>query len=149
MKIDSASPKQTEKIAAQIGRNLHGGEIIELISDLGGGKTTFVRGLARGASSSSQVSSPTFKIRNDYQAPKFTIYHFDFFRLSEPGLITGELDEIIGDKKSVIIIEWAEIVQAVLPKERLTIKFSSTGEQTRNLEFACPKALNYLLDGLK
>lgn len=143
--IGSASAGQTEKIAEKIGRKLKGGEVIELASDLGGGKTTFARGLARGLGSTAQVSSPTFKISNEYRCPKFMIYHFDFYRLAEPGLISNELAEVIGDPEAIIIVEWGEIVQNVLPSERLRIDFKTTGANNRQLELNCPTKLNYLL----
>ncbi|MGH7237433.1 MAG: tRNA (adenosine(37)-N6)-threonylcarbamoyltransferase complex ATPase subunit type 1 TsaE [Candidatus Saccharimonadales bacterium] len=143
--IDSASAGQTEKIAEQIGRKLKGGEVMELVSDLGGGKTTFVRGLAHGLGSTAQVSSPTFKISNEYRCPNFRLYHFDFYRLVEPGLISNELAEIIGDPEAIIIIEWGEIMQNVLQRERLTINFKTTGKSSRQLELSCPSELDYLL----
>ncbi len=127
---------------------MRGGEVIELVSDLGGGKTTFVRGLARGAGSPDKVSSPSFTINKIYQAPKFTIEHFDFYRLAEAGVVGSELAELIGDPKSVIVVEWANVVQQVLPKEHLQINIKTTGEQSRELQFKCPDSLKYLLEGV-
>ena len=66
LKLSSNNAEQTELIAVAIGKRLRGGEMIELVSDLGGGKTTFTRGLARGAGSSDVVSSPTFTISKVY-----------------------------------------------------------------------------------
>jgi tRNA threonylcarbamoyladenosine biosynthesis protein TsaE len=141
----SNSPEATETIGQKLGARLRGGEVIELVSDLGGGKTTFVRGVARGLGSQDTVASPTFTISRQYQAGELTLYHFDFYRLSEPGIVASELLEVIDDPKAIVIIEWGEIVENVLPVDRLTIMFQSTGETIRRLIFNYPGKLNYLV----
>jgi tRNA threonylcarbamoyladenosine biosynthesis protein TsaE len=138
----------TEKIAEQVGAALKGGEVIELMSDLGGGKTTFVRGLARGAGSKDTVGSPTFTISRVYKAGQKTIRHYDFYRLSEPGLMAQELSESVGSAEDVVVIEWGAIVQDVLPKERLQIEFEQAREG-RILRFRAPKPLAYLVEAAK
>jgi tRNA threonylcarbamoyladenosine biosynthesis protein TsaE len=145
---DSTSPKNTERLAEKLGQNLRGGEVIELVSDLGGGKTTFVRGLARGIGSTDHVSSPTFKISNEYGNGNLNLIHFDFYRLGEAGLMNNELVETIGDPHTVVVVEWADVVRGVLPKERLTIVFAHSDEETRHLHFAYPDPLAYLMQGL-
>jgi tRNA threonylcarbamoyladenosine biosynthesis protein TsaE len=128
---------------------LRGGEVIELVSDLGGGKTTFVRGLARGAQSQDKVASPTFTISKLYQTDKFQIHHFDFYRLHEPGVVADELSELVGDPKVVVVIEWADVVQHVLPQKRLTVKFALTPEGSRQLTFTSRRGLHYLLEAVQ
>ena len=91
--------------ASKMGSLLRGGEVVELVSDVGGGKTTFVKGLAKGAGSKDHVSSPTYKISNVYKAPDFDIYHFDFYRLPEAGLIEHELADIKDQDDAVIVVE--------------------------------------------
>ena len=148
LQINSTNSDNTEAVAEKIGRQLKGGEVIELMSDLGGGKTTFTRGLVRGAGSSSHVSSPTFTVSNVYDAKKFQLHHFDFYRLPEAGLIEHELEDIIGDPQAVTIVEWSDIVAHVLPKDRLTIHLKSTGDESRLLDITCPESLNYLVENL-
>ena len=145
---DTTSSKSTEQLAEQIARNLKGGEIIELVSDLGGGKTTFVRGLARGIESADHVSSPTFKLSNEYNGKAMRLLHFDFYRLDEPGIMSDELAESLGQSDTVVVIEWADIVRGVLPDERLTIIFGHVGEDARHLHFSYPESLSYLLKGI-
>ena len=142
--IISHSPDETEAIGAAIGSSLRGGETLELISDLGGGKTTFVRGLARGLGSKDIVASPTFTISRQYKAGDVTLYHFDFYRLNEAGIIAAELTEVVNDPRAVIVVEWGDIVKNVLPKQRLTITFENTDENIRKITFASPAKLNYL-----
>lgn len=148
MQIESTSSVQTEQLAERLGRKLRGGEVIELVSDLGGGKTTFVRGLARGAGSSDKVSSPTFTLSNEYKAAELAIHHFDFYRLGEAGIMQEEVAEILGDPQAVTVIEWAGIVLDSLPAERLTIQIRATGEDSRELTITCPQQLIYLLEDI-
>jgi len=142
----STSSDDTEQLGARLGKRLKGGEVIELVSDLGGGKTTFVRGLARGANSKDHVASPSFTISKVYKAPNFTIHHFDFHRLQAAGILEHELSQLLKDRSLVIVIEWADAIRHVLPQTRLTIKINSTGLQTRQFNFICAPELSYLLD---
>jgi tRNA threonylcarbamoyladenosine biosynthesis protein TsaE len=143
--IPVISLEDTLALAASIGMKLRGGETIELVSDLGGGKTAFVRGLAAGMGSVDMVHSPSFTLRNEYRAADLTLYHFDFYRLNEPGIMTEELEEVVNDPLSVVAVEWADIVENVLPLERLVIVITATGETERRLVFTYPSSLAYLL----
>lgn len=146
---NSSSSDQTEQLAAKLGANLRGGEVIELVSDLGGGKTTFTRGLVRGAGSNDKVGSPTFTLSREYATPNFTVAHFDFYRLSEAGIVADELAEVVSDPAYVVVVEWGEIVHDVLPENRLTLRLTQTGEDTRKLAFEYPLELAYVLEGLR
>lgn len=141
----TTSPEATETLGEHVGRALCGGEVIELVSDLGGGKTVFVRGLARGMGSHDKVSSPTFTISQEYKIGERTLYHFDFYRLGEAGIVADELGEVAGEPSAVVVVEWGEIVQGVLPAERLTITIKATGETGRELVFTYPEKLSYLV----
>lgn len=147
--LNSSSPEETMTIGTQIGKNLRGGEVIELISDLGGGKTTFTKGLTNGAGSEDKVHSPSFTIENEYSAKSLTIHHLDFYRLNDPGIMKDELLERLEDPRSVVVIEWAGIVEDLLPEERLVIRVKSTGENSRLFNFSCPENLSHLVNGLK
>ena len=149
LQIPSTSSEETEHLGSKLGRQLKGGEVIELASDLGGGKTAFVRGMVRGMGSSDKVASPTFTLSREYNARNLTLYHFDFYRLQEAGIMQHELEEAIHDPLGVVAIEWANVVSGVLPPERLSITFKTTGENTRELLISCPEALNYLIKGLE
>ena len=143
------SSAQTEQLAEGLGRQLRGGETIELVSDLGGGKTTFTRGLVRGTRSTDRVGSPTFTLSREYQAPNFTIAHFDFYRLGVAGIMGDELHELIGDSAYVTVVEWGEIVHDVLPEKRVTVRIEQTGNETRRIAIVYPPELSYLLEGLR
>lgn len=131
--------EETEAIGAAIAARLRGGEVIELSSDLGGGKTTLVRGLVAATGSTDRVASPTFTISKVYEAPQFTIHHFDFYRLPEAGLIRHELEDVLGDKHIVTIIEWSDVVAEVLPKDTIRIHIKTISETEREITITEPR----------
>lgn len=141
----------TEAIGEAVGRKLRGGEVIELASDLGGGKTTLTRGMAHGAGSDDHVASPTFTVSKVYQTDRherMELHHFDFYRLDEAGVMRDELAELIGDPGYVVIVEWSDIVKDVLPEDRLTISMQAISEDERTVTFEYPEALSYLIESL-
>jgi tRNA threonylcarbamoyladenosine biosynthesis protein TsaE len=141
----STSSDATLQLAEKVGHELRGGEVIELVSDLGGGKTTFVHGLARGMGSHDPVRSPSFTLSNQYRAKDLTLHHFDFYRLDEPGIMRNELAEVLADPEAAVVVEWGDIVDDVLPQRRLTITLKATGDDSRELTFAYPETLGYLI----
>lgn len=108
-----------------------------------------MRGLARGAGSPDKVASPTFTISKIYKTEKLEIHHFDFYRLQEAGVIADELAEVAGDPQTVVVVEWGDIVQHVLPARRLTITIRQTPEGSRELHFTCHDDLKYLLEAVR
>jgi tRNA threonylcarbamoyladenosine biosynthesis protein TsaE len=132
------------QLAEQVGRRLCGGEVIELISDLGGGKTVFVKGLARGMGIDEAVSSPSFTIKNVYPGPKLKLYHYDFYRLHEAGLLKEEIAEALQDPVGVVVIEWADVVKDLLPVQHLSVTVRPTSADEREIIFKGPNSLNYL-----
>ena len=121
MKLELLSRNETDtvNIGSQIGHKLRGSEIILLESDLGGGKTTFTRGLASGIESGDDVSSPTFTISQVYKGKSLEIHHYDLYRLGEMGLMMKELQEVVEDKNNVVVIEWPNLVEHNLPENRV------------------------------
>ena len=140
----STSSEATEKLGEALGARLRGGEVLELRSDLGGGKTTFVRGLARGMGSTDKVASPTFTIVREYNAHDRTLYHFDFYRLNDPGLVANELAEVIHDPQAVVVVEWADIVEDVLPADAISITIKNIGETSRDILVSVPESRSYI-----
>jgi tRNA threonylcarbamoyladenosine biosynthesis protein TsaE len=153
--VTSKSAADTEVFGAAIGAQLKGGEVLALASDLGGGKTTFTRGLVRGSGSKDHVASPTFTVSKVYKVEtankKFEIHHFDFYRLQEAGIMRNEFAELVGDPAVVIVVEWSDIVADVLPKDRLMVSIRSVGdsEEKRQITIEAPASLGYLLQGLQ
>lgn len=122
---------------AQFGALLRGGEVIELVGDVGAGKTTLTKGIAEGMGVDEDVQSPSFTISRVYDdTPSgLRLAHYDFYRLSDAGIMADELHETFHDPSTVTIIEWAEIVGGVLPDDRITIVVSSPTETSRRLIF--------------
>lgn len=130
---------ETELIAfgQRLGSKLHGGEIIELIGDIGAGKTTLVKGIAKGLGITEDIQSPSFTINRVYEArDNLHLYHYDFYRLSDPGIMKDELAESVSSDDIVTIIEWSGIVSDVLPEKRTSIQITATSESTRSLQVA-------------
>ena len=125
--------EEMKEFAVDFSRKLHAGDIVELAGDLGSGKTFFTRSVAE-ALGASNISSPSFVIKNNYTDGKFPILHFDFYRLEDPGIISEEIKENIKNHDSLIIIEWADSIENVLPDDRYKIYFKVTGDHSRELE---------------
>ena len=107
--------------------------VIELIGDVGAGKTTFVRGLAKGLGITEPVTSPSFTISKSYALPdNKRLTHYDFYRLQDPGLMTDDLSESINDENT-ITIEWSDTVSNLLPKDRTIVKIEYVDDGSRNL----------------
>ena len=112
---------------ARLGALLRGGEVIELVGDVGAGKTTLTKGVADGMRIDEDVQSPSFTISRVYDAPNgLRLAHYDFYRLHDAGIMADELHETMSDPETVTIIEWAEIIAGVLPDDRLTIAITGT-----------------------
>ncbi len=142
--VTVSSSTETERFAEALGRQLRGGETVELIGDIGAGKTTFVRGLARGIGSPDMVSSPTFTVSQVYDSPKLTLHHYDFYRLNDYEIISRELEEVLKDPHNVAVLEWAEQIHQVLTRDRVMIKIAVENENVRLLTCHFPPEFNYL-----
>jgi tRNA threonylcarbamoyladenosine biosynthesis protein TsaE len=135
MSYDSHTVARTETIAAELAKQLRGGECIALHGDLGAGKTQFVRGLVKGLSGDPRsVSSPTFVLLNVYNTGRLIVHHLDAYRVHGP-----EDFEAIGfsellEQGGVVAVEWPERVLSLLPKERIEVRITSTGDHSRRIE---------------
>lgn len=142
--IESTSAEATAKLGYELGVQLRGGEVIELLSDLGGGKTTFTKGVAAGMGSADHVKSPSFSVSNVYTGDKLQLYHFDLYRLDDAGLIRHELAEAAQQDDAVVIVEWAQLVEDVLPDDRVVVTITATAEDSRQLVFRYHERYDYL-----
>lgn len=123
-----------KQFGARIGAMLRGGEIIELVGDVGAGKTTFVKGLAQGLEIDEDIQSPSFTISRTYPArDDLQLSHYDFYRLNDPGIMAAELAEAVSDPSIVTVVEWADIAADVLPSDRLTLQIIPTSETGREV----------------
>ena len=159
------------RFAESIGKSLTPPAVFELIGDVGAGKTTFTRGLARGLGVREPVTSPSFSISKRYpfsricsaepirdasreatpvaanaskptaksaskptgQPAPCELIHYDFYRLSEPGLMSFELAEALSAPNSVVVIEWGDSIQDLLPPYARTFRFSILADGSREI----------------
>ena len=130
----SESVNDTKKLATTISNNLFKGAVISLDGDLGAGKTTFTKYLAKGMGIEEEVSSPTFNILKCYFKGKFPLYHIDAYRLEERINMDIGLEEVIeGD--GVCVIEWGKFIQDLI-FQPLNIKINIIDANTRKFEIS-------------
>jgi tRNA threonylcarbamoyladenosine biosynthesis protein TsaE len=149
--IRSASADDTERVGKLLALVIKVPEVIELRSDLGGGKTTFTKGLVEGFGSKDKVSSPTFTLNKVYKTDNIEIHHFDFYRLDSAGIVSDQLEESLQNPKVVTIVEWANIVKGVLPNERIIIEFRpvADNEDERVVTFEVPPSKVEVIEKLR
>lgn len=123
LRINVDNIKETEKIGYMLGKLLTGGEIICMIGDLGAGKTTMTQSIAKGLDVEDYVTSPTFTIINEYSG-RCPLYHFDVYRINDVDEMYDLGYEEYFYSNGVSIIEWANIIEEILPTERLNIEIS-------------------------
>lgn len=106
--------------------------VIELIGDVGAGKTTFTCGLAEGLGITEPITSPSFTISKSYPLQNGgSLIHYDFYRLSDPGLMTADLQENLTNPDNIIIIEWGESISSLLPEDHIRVQIEYTDNGRR------------------
>ena len=143
MEIVSKNLKETQKVAREFAEKFpteqkDGAYVVALYGDLGSGKTSFVQGVARALGIKNTIISPTFVIERIYKISKdkYThLIHIDAYRLENSDeLLSLGWDEIVSDPKNIIIIEWAERVEELLPRRAIKIYFEYVDETTRKIK---------------
>lgn len=151
VKIAMTSEAAMKTFGERLGSLLNGGEVIQLVGDVGAGKTTLTKGIASGLGIDEPVQSPTFTISRLYDArDDLMLAHYDFYRLNEPGIMSLELAESVDDESRITVLEWADIVENVLPADHLTVSIVPASETARNLSLQAHGAKSEaLLEGLQ
>jgi tRNA threonylcarbamoyladenosine biosynthesis protein TsaE len=133
--IETNSPDETEQVGFRLGKLLQPGDLLLLSGTLGAGKTCLTRGLALGWGAQQQPTSPTFTLINEYDRPAVGLderfYHVDCYRLNGPddGLTTG-IQDLFG-QQGVLVIEWPERIEKLIPEEFLWIDIEQGDEDAR------------------
>jgi tRNA threonylcarbamoyladenosine biosynthesis protein TsaE len=125
------TPEQTLDFAEKLGSVLQPRDLITLEGDLGAGKTTFTKGLAKGLGVTKTVNSPTFTIIKEYKG-RLPLYHMDVYRVEDSFEDLGFEEYFEGE--GVTVVEWAKLIEEQLPKERLEIKLFHEGDSNRRIE---------------
>jgi tRNA threonylcarbamoyladenosine biosynthesis protein TsaE len=138
-RVTSLSVEQTREWGKQLGECLRGGDVVALIGDLGAGKTAFAQGVGEAFCVKGPMTSPTFTLIREYlgriKGTEVRLVHMDLYRLQHP-----EEAEVIGvedtfREDAVCLIEWPEIIEDSLPKDRLSVEILGSGEQPREIIF--------------
>ena len=121
MVIETNSPEETFRAGKELGEIAEPGQVFTLTGDLGVGKTVFTQGLAKGLGIEESVNSPTFTIVQVYDGGRLPFYHFDVYRIGDVEEMdeVGFEDYVMGD--GVSLIEWANLIEEILPKKRTDI----------------------------
>jgi tRNA A37 threonylcarbamoyladenosine biosynthesis protein TsaE len=170
LEITTKSYEETEVLGHKLAQNFRGGEVVMLSSDLGGGKTTFTRGIAAGLGSVDDVSSPTFTVSQIYEGGKFRLLHIDMYRLSGlerhpdsvPAFAVSDLstpssdillleDDGIGESDTVTVIEWATegMISQHTNSVKIAINKLPESDEHRQFIIEVDKSLEYLLKVVK
>lgn len=153
MKIKSES--EMIELGQKVATHLQLPTVIELVGDVGAGKTTFTRGLAAGLGISEPVTSPSFTISKRYAfspSPKYCknyntasdssgqqlsaggeLVHYDFYRLGDPGIMRDELAETLREPNSIVVVEWGGDVAELLPEEHLRLDITLNADGSRDV----------------
>lgn len=131
IKIETNSPEETMEFACKLGERLQAADVITLEGDLGAGKTHFTKGIGKGLGVKRVINSPTFTIIKEYKG-RLPLYHMDVYRLNEESEDLGFDEYFHGD--GVTVIEWASIIETLLPDNRLDIVIRHKGEDLRSIE---------------
>ena len=127
-----SSAAEMQALGVKIGQQLKGQTVIELVGDVGAGKTTLAKGIAAGMDIKDGVSSPSFTLSRSYQSPiGLRLHHYDFYRLDDIGLLAHQLQESLDDKQGITLIEWAKSATKILPENHVTIKIAAKSENSR------------------
>ena len=116
-----ASEQETKQLGERIGQAARPGTVIALIGDLGTGKTTLTKSIARGLGVTETVTSPTFNIIREYKSGRIPLYHFDVYRIADPDEMfeLGYEEYFYGD--GICVVEWADIIEELLPNDAVII----------------------------
>ncbi len=124
-----ASEQETEQIGEAIGRAAEPGTVVALIGDLGTGKTTLTKSIARGLGVTETVTSPTFNIIREYKTGRIPLYHFDVYRIGDPDEMfeLGYEEYFYGD--GICVVEWADIIEELLPEDAVIIRIERGADE--------------------
>ena len=126
---ESASPEETETIAAELARELRPGDVVTVSGELGSGKTTFVRGACRALGVTQPVTSPTFTVGHRYDG----VAHLDLYRfVGISAAEWGDLEPYFDD--TIAFVEWPEAGEGALPQPRARVRMRHIAEGRRMIE---------------
>lgn len=133
---------ETIALGERMAADLRPGDVVVLNGDLGAGKTTFTKGIAKGLGIKEIIKSPTFTIIHEYQDGRIPLYHMDAYRLENGGAEDLGLDEYF-DGDGVSVVEWAQFAEDELPDEFLAITFKRTDDENKRILTFDPRGQHF------
>ncbi len=134
------SPTQTKKLGEKLAKRIlklktpKKAVVLGLMGDLGGGKTTFLQGFAKGLGVKERVLSPTFVLMKRFSVPKRSFIHIDCYRIKKAGeLINLGFEDIISDSCNIIAIEWADRIKKIMPRNAILLEFEFINKGIRKI----------------
>lgn len=141
LEVVTRSPKETQKVAQLLARSLKSPAVLALVGELGAGKTTFVQGFARTLGIKEKIQSPTFVLLKVYKIKKGAVkhlIHIDCYRIDSPrDLPRLGFKNLLKDKDAIILIEWADRIKKLLPRNAMRIKFRHGEKSTSRVIEVC------------
>jgi tRNA threonylcarbamoyladenosine biosynthesis protein TsaE len=133
MRYVTKSAAETRKLGEELARRLLPGDAVLLYGELGAGKSEFTRGIAKGLGVRETVTSPSFTILQVYESGRLPLYHFDWYRLGDPGeLYELSMEEYLrGD--GVAVVEWPQQAEEAVPPRHLRVTLTPAGEEAREI----------------
>lgn len=134
MKQNISSTEEMQNFGENLAKKLPTGSVIELIGDVGAGKTTLVKGIGKGLGVKETIQSPSYTIFCKYQGSEKDLHHYDFYRLQDPGLVSFDLEESLQTQNTVTVVEWGDSIKGVLPEKHITIRIVPISDDERQVE---------------
>lgn len=133
--VTTQSSEQSLALGSSLGQLLELGDVVEFVGDLGGGKTTMIKGIARGLGIEQTVTSPTYNIQRSYKLPTGgTLEHYDLYRLGDDEILLQEMREVIEAADAIICVEWADHFRESLKKDRIVVEVHYLNGDNRRIE---------------
>ncbi len=133
--VSTHGSEQSLKLGESLSKILQLGDVVELVGDLGGGKTTLTKGIAAGLGLVETVTSPTYNIQRSYKIPTGgMLEHYDLYRLGDDEILLDEMREVIEAKDAIIVVEWADHFQQHLIEDRFVVNITFVDDETREIK---------------
>ena len=134
MKYIVKSLKETQKVACDFASKLKLGDVVILSGDLGAGKTTFTQFVFKALGVDDVVNSPTFAVLKTYNGKNCSLNHFDTYRITVEEAVECGFDEVLSDRTCITFIEWASMIEQIIPKQNIKVNIKIIDESTREIE---------------
>jgi tRNA threonylcarbamoyladenosine biosynthesis protein TsaE len=147
--ITTTSADETTALGLKLGKLLKPLDLVCLYGNLGSGKTTLTKGLARGAGYKGRVTSPTFGLAREYRSRRLTLHHLDLYRVAADQTGDIGIEDFVHDPRAACVVEWPEAGEIFFPKDRVEVRLTHAGKNRRLAFRAFGARAKVLLAGLR